>query len=196
MDIPGVLTAPIRVGRLAVRALDDLNAVAERARREPDPVEQARERLDAMLLEMTALVGLVAEAIGEVRELNATGRSLDARARRIAGEASALTGSAERLRAVSEGILVEGRGLVETGQSVDRHSLELAARGGDIAAVADRVEESLSVFRAALPRLLEGIDTAEQLEQAVETVAETVEPLQGAAERVGRVTRRVGRGRR
>jgi hypothetical protein len=49
------------------------------------------------------------------------------------------------------------------------------------------------VFLAALPRMLEGLDVVEQLEDAVETVAETVEPLAGAAEGVGRLTRRLSR---
>ena len=36
-------------------------------------------------------------------------------------------------------------------------------------------------------------DTVERIEDGMETVTDTVEPLQGAAERVGRVTRRLSR---
>ena len=40
-----------------------------------------------------------------------------------------------------------------------------------------------------MPQLLKGLDMAEELEGAVETV----EPLQGAAERLGKVTKRLSR---
>jgi hypothetical protein len=40
-----MVLGPWRAVRLLARAAEDLNAVAERARRDPDPVEQARERL-------------------------------------------------------------------------------------------------------------------------------------------------------
>jgi conjugal transfer/entry exclusion protein len=53
--------------------------------------------------------------------------------------------------------------------------------------------DSLRVLRAAFPRLLEGLDSVEQLEDSVETVAETVEPLQGVAKGVGRVSDRLSR---
>jgi conjugal transfer/entry exclusion protein len=59
--------------------------------------------------------------------------------------------------------------------------------------VAKDLAESLQVVRVALPRLLEGLDSVEQLEESVETVAETVEPLQGVAKGVGRVSDRLSR---
>lgn len=97
------------------------------------------------------------------------------------------------LRALAALIVTGGRDLVETGEGIDRRGAEIVDGGQDLTAVAESLDETLAVFRAALPRLLRGLDTAEQLEQAVETVADTVEPLQGAAERVGRVTRRLSR---
>lgn len=103
----------------------------------------------------------------------------------------ALLAAIERLQIVAAQIVTGGRDLVETGQGVEHRGGEIVTGGRDLTAVAASLDETLSVFRAALPRLLEGIDTAEQLEEAVETVAETVEPLQGAARRVGRVTRRL-----
>jgi hypothetical protein len=51
------------------------------------------------------------------------------------------------------------------------------------------------VFVAVLPRILRALDTVDRLEEEVETVADTIEPLQGAAERVGRVTQRLSRSR-
>jgi DNA repair ATPase RecN len=146
---------------MTVRALDDLHTVAERARRDPDPVEEIRDRLDA----------LIAEAAG-------------------------LLVSLQRVHLVAAEIVTGGRDLVETGDRVERRGAEIVTGGQDLTAVAESLDETLRVFRAALPRLLRGLDTAEQLEEAVETVAETVQPLQGAAERVGRVTRRLSSDRR
>ena len=38
---------------------------------------------------------------------------------------------------------------------------------------------------------MEGLNTVQQLEDSVETVADTVEPLQGVAKGVGRVSERI-----
>jgi hypothetical protein len=108
-------------------------------------------------------------------------------------EAAALIAGIERLQALAAEIVGGGRDLVETGERVNRRGAEIVVGGADLTAVAKSLDETLTVFRAALPRMLRGLDTAEQLEEAVETVAETVQPLQGAAERVGRVTRRLDR---
>ena len=43
-----IVLAPWRAVRVVVRAADDLNALAERARRDPDPLDEARARLDAL----------------------------------------------------------------------------------------------------------------------------------------------------
>ena len=59
--------------------------------------------------------------------------------------------------------------------------------------MAKDLADSLRDLRVALPRLLEGLDSVEQLEESVETVAETVEPLQGVAKGVGRVSNRLSR---
>ena len=51
-----VVLAPWRAVRVVARAAEDLNAVAERARRDPDPVEQARERLNALFTELETFI--------------------------------------------------------------------------------------------------------------------------------------------
>ncbi len=56
--------------RVIARAAEDLNAVAERARRDPDPVEKALERLDALLATAQTI-----ESGG--RDLRRTGEVLD-----------------------------------------------------------------------------------------------------------------------
>lgn len=62
-----------------------------------------------------------------------------------------------------------------------------------ITAAAREIAGDLDVFRAALPRVLESLDTVEELEDAVETVADTVEPLQGFTRGVGRMSDRLAR---
>jgi prefoldin subunit 5 len=191
--ITDVVLAPVKAGRLALRAADDLNAIAQRARRDPDPVEEVRERLDALLGEigmLTAQIGPLHAAVtmliaaaervdGTAGEIVAGGRDLTAVARILDGHAVALIDGGDRLRRTSE--------------SLDTHSVELIDGGADLTAVAQDLAGTLRVFRAVLPRLLEGLDTVEQLEGAVETVAETVEPLAGAAEGVGRITDKLTR---
>ena len=144
MLVTDILLLPVRGAQLAGRALDDLNALAERARREPDPVEEIRERIDLLLVELAALIVVAREIV--------------------------------------EG----GDDLHQTTKVLDGHVAELDGHAAELVAAA-------RIFTGVLPRLLEGLDTVEGLEEAVETVAETVEPLQGAAERVGRVTSRLTR---
>jgi hypothetical protein len=175
-----IALAPWRGARVLARAAEDLNALAERARRDPDPVDEARERLDALFTKLetllTSILAVDASALALVaggedlllatRELNSTARTID-------------TG---------------GRDLRRTGEVLDDHTQELIAGGQDLTGVAKDLAESLRVLRAALPRLLDGLDSVEQLEESVDTVAETVGPLQGVAKRVGRVSDRLSRG--
>jgi hypothetical protein len=136
-----------------------------------------RERLDALIAGLGALI-VVAE------RLQMTAAEIV-----VGGESLVETGRA--VDRTGREIVSGGHDLDQTGRAVDRTGREIVAGGQDLIEVAASLDETLRVFRAALPRLLQGIDTAEQLEEAVETVAETVEPLQGAAKRVGRVTRRL-----
>jgi len=145
-----------------VRAADDLNAIAERARRDPDPVDEARARLDALFRELETLIGVVLTVDASAVALGAGGEDLLAATRDLNSTA----------RTIETG----GRELRRTGEVLDAHTQEL-----------------IWILRAALPRLLDGLDTVEDLEASVETVAETVEPLQDVAKGVGRVTDRLRR---
>ena len=175
-----VILAPLRAVQAVGRAAEDLHDLAQRARSDPDPVEEARDRIDKLLVEVETLV--------------ASARSLDTTA------ASVRDGGEDLLHAVravdiTAGAIVEGgRDLRQTGDTLDAHTRELIAGGRELTEVAREMASSLRVFRAALPRLLDGLETVEELEDAVETVADTVEPLQGVAEGVGRVTARLSRG--
>lgn len=181
-----LVLAPLRAVRLAARALDDLNALAERARRDPDPVEEVRVRLDMLLDRLGAVIVRADELVAAARAVQITGE-------RIHDGGEELTAVARELAVTSRRIVARGEDLVAAGDRLHVDTRELIAGGGDLTAAAERIEASLAVFRAAMPRLMAGLDTVEELEGAVETVAETVEPLQGAAERVGRLTDRFSR---
>ena len=174
-----VVLAPWRAVRVLARAAEDLNAVAERARRDPDPVEQARERLDALFTELKTLIVAI--------------RTVDASAVALGTGGEDLLLATRSLDSTARAIETGGRELRRTGEVLDEHTQELITGGRDLTAVAKDLADSLRVLRAALPRLLEGLDSVEQLEESVETVAETVEPLQGVAKGVGRVSDRLSR---
>jgi methyl-accepting chemotaxis protein len=174
-----VVIAPWRAVRVLARAAEDLNAVAERARRGPDPVEQARERLDSLVIELETLIAGI--------------RKVDASAVALGAGSEDLLLATRSLNSTAGAIETGGRDLRRTGEVLDEHTQELITGGQDLTAVARDLADSLRVLRAALPRLLEGLDSVEQLEESVETVAETVEPLQGVAKGVGRVSDRLSR---
>ena len=174
-----VVLAPWRAVRVLARAAEDLNAVAERARRDPDPVEQARERLDALFTELKTLIVAI--------------RTVDASAVALGTGGEDLLVATHSLDSTARAIETGGRELRRTGEVLDEHTQQLITGGQDLTAVAKDLADSLRVLRAALPRLLEGLDSVEQLEESVETVAETVEPLQGVAKGVGRVSNRLSR---
>ena len=174
-----VVVAPWRAVRALARAAEDLNALAQRARRDPDPVDEARERLNALFTELETLLAAI--------------RTVDATALALGTGGEDLLVATRSLNSTARTIETGGRELRRTGEVLDDHTQELIAGGQDLTAVAKDLADSLRVLRAALPRLLEGLDSVEQLEESVETVAETVEPLQGVAKGVGRVSSRLSR---
>ena len=186
VDVTALLLAPVRVPLRVGRALDDLATLAERARRDPDPVEEVRHRIDALLTEIATLNGLARRLLPVAGELNATGRAI------VDGGAE-LTEVARGLRAVAREIRDGGTELTIEARGLRGVSREIVDGGERLTEVSDALEAHLRVFHAALPRLLQGLDTVEELEEAVETVADTVEPLQGAAATGGRVTQRFSR---
>ena len=209
VDLKTLLLAPILIPVRTVRLLDDVNALAERARRDPDPVEEVRWRLDALLAELAEVIDvardvtvvgrdvhIVAEAIVDGgAELTATAKVIDQTMLRMLHTARVLERTAEQLDSTGTAIHDGGEDLNGTAMQLHVDTRELIDGGSRLTEVSEQLEEHMRVFRAAVPRLLEGLDMVEQLEGAVETVADTVEPLQGAAERVGRVTQRLSRSR-
>ena len=172
-----IVLAPWRAVRVLARAAEDLNAVAERARRDPNPVDEVRERLDALFTQLEMLLAAV--------------RTVDASALALGAGGEDLLRATRELNSTARTIETGGRDLRRTGEVLDDHTQELISGGQDLTAVAKDLADSLRVLRAGLPRLLEGLDSVEQLEESVDTVAETVEPLQGVAKGVGRVSDRL-----
>ena len=193
MELTSLLLAPVRVPVRIVKALDDLTALADRARRDPDPVEQAREKLDLLLVELAAVVHTGREIIDGGAELTQVARATHATTFELLEIARALLPTGLALDATGERLILGGQDLEASAAQLHVDTRELIDGGERLTAVSEQLEEDLRVFRAALPRMLEGLDMVEELEGAVETVADTIEPLQGAAERVGRVTQRFGR---
>jgi methyl-accepting chemotaxis protein len=174
-----IALAPWRAVRVLARAAEDLNAVAERARRDPHPVDEARQRLDALFTQLETLLAAI--------------RTVDASAVALGAGGEDLLKATRELNSTARTIETGGRDLRRTGELLDDHTQELIAGGQDLTAVAKDLADSLRGLQAALPRLVEGMDSVEQLEESVETVAETVEPLQDVAKGVGRVTDRLSR---
>lgn len=186
VNVGALLLAPIRVPMRVGQALDDLATLADRARRDPDPVDQVRERIDALLAEIATLNALVAQLVPVAVRLDGTGREIVDGGAELTQVARALAVIGSEIAVGGEELRLETRGVNQTGRDI--------VDGGErLTEVSEALELHLRTFHAALPRLLEGLDTVEELEEAVETVADAVEPLQGAAERVGRVTQRFSR---
>jgi len=195
MDLTSLLLAPVRVPLRLAKALDDLSVIAAHAGRDPDPVEEVRDRFDLALAELAMVAGMAKEVVEGGAELTQVARGVHATLFELLEVARVLVPITAALQVTAEQIRDGGQDLDATGRTLDAHTVELIDGGTRLTEVSEQLEADLRVFRAALPRLLQGLDTVEQLEGAVETVAETVEPLQGAAERVGRVTQRLSRSR-
>jgi hypothetical protein len=193
MDLSSLVLAPVRVPLRIGRALDDLAVLAERASRDPDPVEQARERLDLLLIELSALIARAGEIVDGGAELTRTAKETNSIMRELLAVSGALLPATVALDGTGRDIVDGGAELTAVARRLHVDTRELIDGGSRLTAVSEELEDDLSVFRGAMPRLMKGLDTVEELEDAVETVADTVQPLQGAAERVGRVTQRFSR---
>jgi methyl-accepting chemotaxis protein len=152
------ILAPVRAAGALARAADDLHTLAERARRDPDPVDEARERLDGLSSQLEALISL-----------------------------------ARGLQDTSQEIVTGGRDLRRSAEGLDDRTRRIIDGGQDLTAVGEEIASSLRVVLAALPQVLDGLSSVEELEESVGTVAETVEPLQGLTNGVGRMSQRLSR---
>jgi hypothetical protein len=97
MDIGSLAKAPIRIPLRLVQALDDLSALADRARRDPDPFEELRDRLDVLLLELGRLIETTQAIVVGGAELTVVARTLE-------GSTRELIDGGDRLRVATEQI--------------------------------------------------------------------------------------------
>ena len=137
MDALRLFSAPWGVARTLMQALDDLHAVAEHGRGQPDRLQVASDRLDTLSTQMDTLSPVA--------------------------------------------------------RSLEGQSQEIIDGGRELTEAAEQIASSLEAVRGALPGLLHGMRAVEGLEDSVDTVAETVEPLQGLTRGVGRVSARLAR---
>ena len=196
MDLGSIVLAPVRIPLRLAKLADDIGVIAEHSGRDPDPVEEVRDRVDLVAAELAMVAGMAKELVDGGAQLTQVARGVHATLFELLEVARLLVPLTAAVNATAERIVGGGEDLNRTGQTLDAHTVELIDGGARLTAVSEQLEADLRVFRAALPRLLKGLDTVEQLEDAVETVADTVEPLQGAAARVGRVTQRLSRSTR
>ena len=182
LDLPrAMLALPGVAMRRTGRALDDLALLASLAARAPGALEIALQRVDLALDEVGAL-------ITEARALHVDVATVNASATRVAEVGVAIHDGGEDLLEEMKLLHADARAL---------HDVAVALHDGgeDLLEATRRIDARLAVFEAALPQLLSGVKTAQALGESVESVAETIEPLHGAAEKVGRLTRRsAGRG--
>src|SRR3712207_2806597 len=125
MSVTDVLLAPVRIPVRVVRALDDLATLAHRARRDPDPVEEVRERLDTLLLELAAVVGVAQEIVRGGAELTDVARATVAAAIHLD-----TTG-----RTIHEG----GQDLLAATRQMDADTRELIAGGERLTEVTEQL---------------------------------------------------------
>ena len=77
MDVASLVLWPLRIPQ----ALDDLAALAERARRDPDPFEVAARKVDVVLVQLDALITVAREVAGVAEEIVVGGGELTDTAR-------------------------------------------------------------------------------------------------------------------
>lgn len=92
-----VLLAPLRAAELVVRLADDVHALAERARRSRDPVEEVVVPLQEAVDLLGRLNVLLAEQVSGGRDLNASVERMDAHLQEQIAGGKDLTETAKRL---------------------------------------------------------------------------------------------------
>lgn len=168
MFVTDVALAPYRATKLAVRALGDLHAIAERVRADDDPFTQLSnairdglEDLDTIAKKADSLDGHLASldmhvviALREVSTLISTARELirggadlvaiatvlDGTGRDVITEAKDLEAVAGRLDGTGTELVVGGRDLTGTAKSLDGRAAELIDGGQDLTDTAKHLD--------------------------------------------------------
>jgi len=164
------LKLPFVSPQQVLRALDDLHALAEAARALPEVEHRLTERIDALETRAGQVL-----ALGE----------------RIDGQATRLIETAEQ---------AEGRvgDLLAHADRLDSRIDKAEPRVGEVLESAQALTHQAARLADALPTLEQALSVVDELAPTAAALALTVEPLQGAAERLGRIVDRFpgGPGRR
>jgi len=147
--------------RLLFRALDDLHAIAEAARRLPD--------IEATLID---------------------------RFERLEQRADAMEDQLQRALELGERINDRGAGILETGERLLEQGAALHERGGVILEQGVVLERRAAEVAESGRELAATFPTLERAAEIGETLAQAVEPLLGAADRLGRMADRLPGGQR
>src|SRR3954447_12192937 len=113
MDLSSLLLAPVRVPLRLARAFDDLTVIADRARRDPDPVEEVRARIDLLLAELAAVISVGRQIVEGGAELTDTAKAATVRMVELVATAN---------------------GVIRTGSAVDVTGRQLHTGGEDLKA--------------------------------------------------------------
>lgn len=140
------LLNPLTVPRLALRALDDVNALAAVARRDPHPVDQLHDEIQEARRDLEALLE------------------------------------------TARGILETGQEIIVGGDDLRRTAVSLDGTAAEIRDGGESLRKAVLALLAVARRLDARLPA---LEDSVDTVADTMEPLQKPAEKVGRLTQRL-----
>jgi len=172
--------------RLIVRALEDLHAIAGAARR----VDEVVSAVDAL----ASLDARAGAAVAAVDRLDARADAAVAAVDRLDARADAAIAAVDRIDARAAGVL-DGIDRVDArAQSVldgvDRVLVALARVDNVETQVAELVRLAAEL-QAGLPTLDEALESIRSLNVAAGTLAAAAEPLQGTAERLGRIADRL-----
>ncbi len=170
MAVRSLLAVPLLPVSLALRALDDLHALAGAAAELPEIEARLARRVDDLEERMAELL---AAADGGRAELRAAVRA----ARRLDGRAASAVTTLGGLDGQAEAVVAEVKAF--------------QARVGDVLDVLSRLEVIAAQVAAEGGRVAEALPALERAITSTETLATVVEPLHGATERLGRIVDRL-----
>jgi methyl-accepting chemotaxis protein len=191
------LLHPLAVPRLLLRAADDLSALADVARRDPHPVEVFEQAVSDTRHDLRATLEELQRAVAAVEQLRGTAGTLDAGARQLVDGGENLLEGVEALDARAVALIERTDRLDGVGERLEERTTEVVTGGRDLVETGRDLDGRLhallplaAALERHLPQIVRALEAVRRLEQSAETVADTVEPLQGAAQRVGRITGR------
>ena len=158
--------------RLIARALDDLHAIAEAARRLPSIEATLTEQFEVLNRQADELIRIGTEVIAMGREANAGLSEGVAVGRRLHERGEALLDAGER-------VLQQGKDVEARAARLDERADEMLAQSERVIDAAREVAERGAEVAAALPTLQQIAATTEPLQPAIERFSRMVDRLPG-----------------